>query len=163
VSTTNLHGSSGRVTVGNDFLPWRWRWNIPPKHRFTYGLQGDISQKMASFNRWSCCSLWGSCRLEGKWLILLFRNLNVYHLFWRLNVPHSRSQCYELERHLLLQGINCKPSHPVPADKLVAAVRYCKRLSKYLHVLWRQYRFVCLIRTARNNTWQITIKHKLVS
>jgi hypothetical protein len=31
------------------FRPWRWRWYVPPKCRFTYGLHGSISQKMVSF------------------------------------------------------------------------------------------------------------------
>jgi hypothetical protein len=26
---------------------WRWRWYVPPKRRFAYGLHGVISQKMA--------------------------------------------------------------------------------------------------------------------
>jgi hypothetical protein len=30
-----------------DFQPWRWRWYVPPKRRFTYGLHGAISQKLA--------------------------------------------------------------------------------------------------------------------
>jgi hypothetical protein len=30
-----------------DIRPWRWRWYFPPKRRFTYGLRGAISQKMA--------------------------------------------------------------------------------------------------------------------
>jgi hypothetical protein len=30
-----------------DFRPWRWRWYITPKSRFTYGLYGVLSQKMA--------------------------------------------------------------------------------------------------------------------
>jgi hypothetical protein len=32
-----------------DFPPWRWRWYVPPKHQFTNGLHGAISQKMATF------------------------------------------------------------------------------------------------------------------
>jgi hypothetical protein len=31
------------------FRSWRWRWYVPPKRRFTYGLHGDISQKMVTF------------------------------------------------------------------------------------------------------------------
>jgi hypothetical protein len=34
-----------------DFLPWRWRWYIPPKRRFEYRLHGAISQKMATFKQ----------------------------------------------------------------------------------------------------------------
>jgi hypothetical protein len=28
------------VSCSADFRPWRWRWKIPPKRRFTYGLHG---------------------------------------------------------------------------------------------------------------------------
>jgi hypothetical protein len=32
------------------FQPWRWRWHVPPKRRFTFnGLQGVISQKLELF------------------------------------------------------------------------------------------------------------------
>jgi hypothetical protein len=31
-----------------DFWPWGWRWYIPPKPRFTLGLQDAISQRMAT-------------------------------------------------------------------------------------------------------------------
>jgi hypothetical protein len=31
------------------FLPWRWRWYLPLKHRLTYGLRDAISQKIATF------------------------------------------------------------------------------------------------------------------
>jgi hypothetical protein len=29
------------------FLPWRWRWYVPPKRRFTQDLHGATSQKIA--------------------------------------------------------------------------------------------------------------------
>jgi hypothetical protein len=32
-----------------DILPWRWRWYIPLKCQFTYGLPGAIFQQMATF------------------------------------------------------------------------------------------------------------------
>jgi hypothetical protein len=38
-----------RVSCLANFLPWRWRWYVPPKRSFTYVLQGAISQKMATF------------------------------------------------------------------------------------------------------------------
>jgi hypothetical protein len=31
----------------SDFRPWRWKSNVPLKLRWTYGLQGAISQKVA--------------------------------------------------------------------------------------------------------------------
>jgi hypothetical protein len=31
------------------FLPWRWRWHIPSKRRFTQDLHGATPQKMAFF------------------------------------------------------------------------------------------------------------------
>jgi hypothetical protein len=37
------------VSCSADFRPWKWRWNVPPKLRFTYGLHGAVSQKMATF------------------------------------------------------------------------------------------------------------------
>jgi hypothetical protein len=36
-----------------DFLLWRWSWYVRPKRRFTCGLHGAMSQKMATFNTWS--------------------------------------------------------------------------------------------------------------
>jgi hypothetical protein len=37
------------VSCSAGFLPWKWRWYVPPKLRFLYGLNGGISQKMATF------------------------------------------------------------------------------------------------------------------
>jgi hypothetical protein len=37
------------VSCSANFRPWRWRWYIPPKRQFAYGLHGAISQKMATF------------------------------------------------------------------------------------------------------------------
>jgi hypothetical protein len=37
------------VSCSANFLPWRWRWYVLPKRRFTYRLQGSISQMMATF------------------------------------------------------------------------------------------------------------------
>jgi hypothetical protein len=33
-----------------DFIPWRWRWYVPPKRRFTQDLYGATSQKTAFFS-----------------------------------------------------------------------------------------------------------------
>jgi hypothetical protein len=39
-----------QVPCSADFLPWRWRWYVPPKRRFTYGLHGAIPQKTATYS-----------------------------------------------------------------------------------------------------------------
>jgi hypothetical protein len=45
------------VSFSPDFQPWRWRWYVPPKHWFTSGLHGAISQKMATFINYCCENL----------------------------------------------------------------------------------------------------------
>jgi hypothetical protein len=60
--------------------PWRLRWHIPPKLRWTFdGLQGIISQKVEFF-RWSCGSDYGpvavSC--EEFWTFGFHKMLNIY-------------------------------------------------------------------------------------
>jgi hypothetical protein len=37
------------VPSAADFRTWRWRWYIPPKHLFIYGLHSAVSRKMATF------------------------------------------------------------------------------------------------------------------
>jgi hypothetical protein len=37
------------VSCSADFRPCRWSWQVPQKHRFTYGLRSPISQKMETF------------------------------------------------------------------------------------------------------------------
>jgi hypothetical protein len=37
------------VSCSADFRRWRRSWYVPTKRRFTYGLHGAISQKMATF------------------------------------------------------------------------------------------------------------------
>jgi hypothetical protein len=51
-----------------DFRPWRWRWYLPPKRRFTQDLHGATSQKTSFFivtsgktsNLTGCCWVWNS-------------------------------------------------------------------------------------------------------
>jgi hypothetical protein len=51
--TYHLHLQSRKFakqqTSESRWLDWRWKWYVPPKRRFIYGLQGAISQKMAIF------------------------------------------------------------------------------------------------------------------
>jgi hypothetical protein len=37
------------------FQPWRWRWYVPPKYRFTQDPHGATSQKTAFFLHTDCC------------------------------------------------------------------------------------------------------------
>jgi hypothetical protein len=37
------------VFCSADFLPWRWKWYVPPKRRSTYDPHGAMAQKMAIF------------------------------------------------------------------------------------------------------------------
>jgi hypothetical protein len=42
------------VSFSTDFPPWRWRWYVPQKSRFTYGLHGAIFQKMEALRHIVC-------------------------------------------------------------------------------------------------------------
>jgi hypothetical protein len=45
-SQPNKKPVCNRWLGSTDFRPWRWRWFVPPKRRFTYGLHG------AKLRRW---------------------------------------------------------------------------------------------------------------
>jgi hypothetical protein len=39
------------VSCSADFRPWRWRWYISPKRRFTYGISAAMSQKLTTLKK----------------------------------------------------------------------------------------------------------------
>jgi hypothetical protein len=47
----NLHlqGASTLVSSSVDFRPWKWKWYVPPKRGFTYGIHGALSRKTSGF------------------------------------------------------------------------------------------------------------------
>jgi hypothetical protein len=41
--------ASTLVSCSDDFRPWRWKWHMPPKHQFIYGLHDGTSQMVTAF------------------------------------------------------------------------------------------------------------------
>jgi hypothetical protein len=39
------------VCYSAEFRPWRWRWYVPPKRRFTYELQGATTVKTSNYTQ----------------------------------------------------------------------------------------------------------------
>jgi hypothetical protein len=77
-----------RKQAANYYLPWRWKQYVPPKHRWTRGLQGVISHQIILFelNNISRPNIWNGYthqryRLNATFILHLFVNV---HIMFRL-------------------------------------------------------------------------------
>jgi hypothetical protein len=86
-----------------DIRPWRWRWYVPTKRRFIYGLHGAISQKVTTF------------------IAIVVRTSNsTQSLYWLRNIPNlveirwigfgaeSKAQTHDLTEIYFMHFVNMK-------------------------------------------------------
>jgi hypothetical protein len=92
------------VSCSADFLPWRWRRYLPPKHWFTYGLHGAISRKKATFD------LLIRLILIFVWCSHKFRILKIIGTLWHVSGPRCPTQKFP-RLHLSLTILETLQNH----------------------------------------------------